>query len=435
MYRRKDGIVDFNSARCIGCKACMQACPYNAVYIDPDRDTAAKCHFCAHRIEAGLEPACVAVCPERAIIAGDLDEPESEISQLLAREAVRVRKPEQGTKPKLFYIDCDQSALDPTAARHEAFYMWSERNEKVSGGGAVYLPDSPYLDGNSLAAYDVSHGRPWDWQVPVYSWMKSIGSGILAVPAIAMALGRLPFDRLREAVLSTLALIFIAATVSLLISDLSRKERFISVLKTPQSRSWLSRGAFILAVYSGLCGLFWLLGLTGPSGLTVVLLGPTVIAGVLAAGYTAFLFGQCEGCDLWQTPLLPLHMVVQALLSSGAVLALLPAALGGTPEGRKVAAGALLICLVLHLLILLGEIAMPPATNNAGYAARMITHGPYRTLFWMGAVVFGGLLPTLLLSVGAFNAILVGLSALLGLGGLLAFEWCFVMAGQRVPNS
>jgi Fe-S-cluster-containing dehydrogenase component len=78
MYQRKDGIVDFNSERCIGCKACMQACPYDSIYIDPDEGTAAKCHFCAHRTEVGLEPACVVVCPEHAIIAGDLSDPTSE---------------------------------------------------------------------------------------------------------------------------------------------------------------------------------------------------------------------------------------------------------------------------------------------------------------------------------------------------------------------
>src|ERR1700691_3979314 len=91
MYQRKYGIVDFNSERCIGCKACMQACPYDSIYMDPDDGTAAKCHFCAHRTEVGLEPACVIVCPEHAIIAGDLSDPASEIAELLAREPVRVR--------------------------------------------------------------------------------------------------------------------------------------------------------------------------------------------------------------------------------------------------------------------------------------------------------------------------------------------------------
>ena len=57
MYQREDGIVEFDSSACIGCKACMQACPYDAIYIDPESHTAAKCHYCGHRTEIGLEPA------------------------------------------------------------------------------------------------------------------------------------------------------------------------------------------------------------------------------------------------------------------------------------------------------------------------------------------------------------------------------------------
>jgi len=104
LYRRADGIVDFDGERCIGCKSCMQACPYDALYIDPDTGTAAKCNYCAHRVEVGLEPACVIVCPEQAIIAGDLDDPTSQIATIVAREAVQVRKAEQGTRPKVFYL-------------------------------------------------------------------------------------------------------------------------------------------------------------------------------------------------------------------------------------------------------------------------------------------------------------------------------------------
>lgn len=253
-----------------------------------------------------MEPACAAVCPEHANITGDLDRPDSEIAQLLSSETVRVRKPEQGTKPKVFYIDGDESTMDPTAARHEAFYMWSERNRNVEGAGALYSSNSPFLEKDTLAAYDVAHARPWGWQLPVYFWTKSIAAGALAVPAMAMALGRLPFDRLRSLVLSTLALIFMAATIAMLISDLTRKERFLRVLRAPRSGSWVARGAFILLVYSALWGLFWLSAVTGyHPRLSAIILWPTVLAGFLAAGYTAFLFGQCEGRDLWQTPLLP----------------------------------------------------------------------------------------------------------------------------------
>jgi len=434
MYQRKDGIVDFNSDRCIGCKACMQACPYDSIYIDPDSGTAAKCHFCAHRTELGLEPACVVVCPEHAIIAGDMSDPASEAAQLASRETVRVRKPEQGTQPKLYYIDADEAAIVPTAARHEPFYMFSQRNAAVHGAGAIYPEDSPLLQADALAAYDVGHARPWGWQVPAYCWTKSIGSGALAIPPIAMALGRLGFDRLREISLASIALLFTAITTVLLVADLEYKSRFLRVLLTPQKKSWLARGAFILVGYSGLCGLYWLGAVLGLPVVTSVLIWPTVLVGFGAACYTAFLFGQCEGRDLWQTPLLPAHLIVQALMCGSAVLALLPDAFGGSDAARSFAVPALIATLALHLMMMLGEIAMPHTTDNSRYAARLITHGPFSSAFWIGAVSLGGFLPLAMLILwrGAIGA---GVAAVLALAGLLIFEWCFVMAGQSVPNS
>lgn len=415
----------------------MQACPYDSIYMDPEDGTATKCHFCAHRTEVGLEPACVIVCPEHAIIAGDLSDASSEVAQLIAREPVRVRKPEQGTQPKLYYIDGDESAIVPTAARHESIYMWSQRNAAVLGGGAIYPPDHPLLQPNAVAAYDVAHARPWGWQVPAYCWTKSIGAGVLAVPAIAMLLGRLSGSRVRDIALATIALLFTALTTVLLVWDLDHKERFLRVVFTPQSKSWLARGAFILIGYSGLCGLFWMAAVFGLASVSAILLWPTVLVGFCAAAYTAFLFGQCEGRDLWQSPLLPAHLIVQALLCGSAVLALLPDPLGGSAAARAFAASSLVVCLGFHLIMLLGEVAMPHTTDNARYGARLMTHGPFARAFWGGAVLLGGILPVGLLG-GAFllgGRVGIGLASVLALAGLLIFEWCFVMAGQSVPNS
>ena len=104
LHTRPDGIVDLDGDKCIGCQSCMHACPYDAIYINPDRGVAEKCHYCAHRVERGLEPACVVVCPVQAIVPGDLDNPNAQISQLVALLPTQVRKPEQGTRPESFLL-------------------------------------------------------------------------------------------------------------------------------------------------------------------------------------------------------------------------------------------------------------------------------------------------------------------------------------------
>src|SRR5258708_10808124 len=211
--------------------------------------------------------------------------------------------------------------------------MWSQGKAAVLGGGAGYPADHPLLQKDALAAYDVSHARPWGWQVPAYCWTKSIGSGVVGVPAIGMALGRLSGNRVRDIALATVALLFTALTTVLLVWDLDHKERFMRVVFTPQSKSWLARGAFILIAYSGLCGVFWVAAVAGFSLAASVLLWPTVLVGFCAAAYTAFLFGQCEGRDLWQTPLLPVRLIWQALACGSAGVGRLPGGSGGVWPG------------------------------------------------------------------------------------------------------
>jgi formate-dependent nitrite reductase membrane component NrfD/ferredoxin len=435
MFQRPDGIVDFDSGRCIGCKACMQACPYDAIYIDPENQTAAKCNYCAHRVEVGLEPACVIVCPEQAIVAGDLDHPESRIAQLLHQQTIAVRKPEAGTRPKLYYVEGEPAALIPTAARHEAFYLWSQRNEELHGGGADYSAESPFSRPDVLAAYDVDHERPWGWRVPAYLWTKSIGSAPLLLPTLAAAVGWIPANRIRDMILALVALAFTTITALLLITDLTRPERFLRILLTPQRRSWLARGGFILGGYSTLSGLFLLARLANWSAAAAILIWPTLALGLEAAVYTAFLFAQCKGRELWRTSLLAPHLIVQAGLAGAAVLASLPSGWGASDRTRAVAAWSLAVCLGLHALIVLEEIVLNRGSDNARYAARLITKGRYRNLFWVGSMLAGVVLPGLLLACDASNSIMLSLAGALALAGLLAFEWCFVMAAQKVPNS
>ena len=131
LFTRPDGIVDFNNDRCIGCKSCTQACPYDAIYIDPETHTAAKCNYCAHRVDVGLEPACVNVCPTEAIVSGDIDQKGSKISNLISRQQVSVRKSEKGTRPKLFYVEGDDVSLKPLETEQTSKSLWGSQSVGV----------------------------------------------------------------------------------------------------------------------------------------------------------------------------------------------------------------------------------------------------------------------------------------------------------------
>jgi len=159
MFRRKDGIVDFDKDICIGCKACIAACPYDAIFINPEDHSAEKCNFCAHRLEVGLEPACVVVCPTEAILIGDMNDPNSRVASYINRDVVAVRRPEKETRPKLFYKGAHQATLDPLEARRpeNGMFMWSEQG----GGVSSCHPGGANNVAAAMLSYDVPHKAPW----------------------------------------------------------------------------------------------------------------------------------------------------------------------------------------------------------------------------------------------------------------------------------
>ena len=99
------GTVQVNQDKCSGCKACIAACPYGARFIDPNVGAIDKCTFCVHRIENGIPTtSCQEICPTQSIYFGDLNDPNSEVSRLLATREYYTLLPGAGTKPKHFYL-------------------------------------------------------------------------------------------------------------------------------------------------------------------------------------------------------------------------------------------------------------------------------------------------------------------------------------------
>lgn len=102
--RLPDGRVDINKAKCKSDTACMDACPYGAIHVDPQTDKADKCNLCTQRTEVGLQPACVEACPTEALRFGDIGDKESELSRLAAAGNATQLKAESGTNPAVRYI-------------------------------------------------------------------------------------------------------------------------------------------------------------------------------------------------------------------------------------------------------------------------------------------------------------------------------------------
>ena len=437
LYTRSDGIVDFDNRRCIGCKACMQACPYDAIHIDPDNGTAAKCNYCAHRVEIGLEPPCVNVCPTHAIVSGDLEDSSSEIATLLALHPVQVRKPEKGTEPKLYYIEGDAASLTPGATDSGGSYMWSDAppqgvdldawriaSERHSQEQTAYAAKTE--GARKVYATAEPHRGSWGRTVSAYLFTKSVSAGVGLVLAPLLLLGAsVSSGAMLPA--SLIALVFLALTNFLLVYKLERRDRFIYVLTRPQWGSWLTRGAYIMMGYGALQSLAFLIALARgrPPSLLLVLI---LLFAFGTAVYTAFLFNQAKGRDLWQSPVLPLHLIAHAAVAGAATLGLATTFATSLapllPTMSRVLAGGL----AASLLALGAEFYSRHQTADAEAAAKMIISGRFRVRFWFWIFFSCHLVPIVLLAAGAFMP-----AAILALVGIALFEDVFVEAGQALP--
>jgi Fe-S-cluster-containing dehydrogenase component/formate-dependent nitrite reductase membrane component NrfD len=440
LFTREDGIVDFDNERCIGCKACMQGCPYDAIYIDEDTHTAAKCNFCAHRVDEGLEPACVVVCPTHSIWVGDLQDPTSGIARLVNENPVQVRAPEQGTGPNVFYLGADRAVLDPLAAPTGETYLWA-RPDDHRRAASTDLSSDPVS--KARTTLNTAHPRPWGWRVTTYLWTKGFGAGAMMLAALAQLLG-IGLGGLGDIVAPALGVAGIGITGILLVWDLKRPERFLFILLKPNPRSWMFWGAVVLAAGAALFVAWLAVGVLGSAGLLdratagavlSVFAIPAFLAAAMTAGYTGFLFGQAEGRDLWQSPLLLWHLIVQAFMVGGGALVLAATAVDLDDAARTFLLAALTVATAVHVVMLLAAYLGKHPTRQAAAAAHMVVRGRYARLFWIGGVGLA-LLGAALAGIG-WSGPLVAAAAggVVVQAALLAYESVFVRAGQDVPLS
>jgi Fe-S-cluster-containing dehydrogenase component/formate-dependent nitrite reductase membrane component NrfD len=475
MFVREDGIVDFNNERCIGCKSCTQACPYNAIYINPVNNTAAKCNYCAHRVDAGLRPACVNVCPQEAIVCGDMDDPTSDVAKLMSRQTVMARKPEKGTNPKLFYINADLASLDPLRAPptneliqssqasgvgHYASKTLKRMDAKLGGmegSTAPYENENPEDYGvqipvggdasvytknawkvvreNARRTLDAPQkGVLWGWEVPAYLWAKSISAGAFFVSAMAALFGLAPVDNQLALVSGVTSLVFLGLTAMFLIMDLDRPDRFHYVVLRPQFSSWLVKGGNILAGFGGAVALY-LAGIILNIGiLSSVGQWAGLIFAVPLAGYTAFLLAQGKGRDFWQSPVLPLHMLGHSMMAGGAAIGIIGTFTGLSVYWEDLLQIVMIGAIAMNLAIVAAELLMSHPTKDAKLAAKMIYNGKFSFLFYAGTLLLGNVLPALLLVFGGMPITMLFASVFI-LAGIFITEYIWIRAPQLIPLS
>ena len=323
MHARPDGIVDFDKSMCIGCKACIAACPYDAIFINPEDHAAEKCNFCAHRLDIGLEPACVVVCPTEAILVGNLK--RSVLSHCTRGRALsRRRSPARKRHtPKAFLSRCQSRNSRPRLLLAGLKAAFSCGVNKAVFLGKLLPVIQPAVILQLL--------RSSPMMCPIAS--RGTGGSVYIRGPRGSRLGLILslhcsccLDFYRQQVRS-------GAGVHRSLLEFSR-----SYWSHLNCRSRTSR-TLLLPLYSPTneelacarrsnyqplrlhpLNAFSCRFYCTRSRVRTVLLFFGLPLSVLAAVYTAYLFAQATARDLWQNPLLPSHLFIQALLAGSAVL-------------------------------------------------------------------------------------------------------------------
>jgi len=399
-----------------------------------------------------------------------MENPDTEISQLLARQAVKVRKPEKGTNPNLFYIDGDEASLSPEATDKSGAWLWNSQARGVghyakAAEKMMHTNDDVNLlqmsiDNSLEAAYqkkdnenpnyiDVLNGKArrvydtpdkgilWGWEVSAYVITKAIAAGAFLIPFLALILG-VEVNNTIKLWSAGISLVFLGLTGLFLVMDLDRPDRFLNVLLRPQWNSWLVKGGYTITIFGLLAtvlgGMAYFEITSGEKIITYV----TAFFAIMLAVYTAFLFAQAKGRDFWQSPVLAIHMLVHSVMAGAAIFGVLlfftDFNLGkiGMVFWEALLEITLIAMLVINLFTMLIELTITHPTRAAHTVVEMITKGRYKNLFWIGVVLIGNVLPLVLLLFSS-GVTTLAIASVLVFIGIYATEKIWIEAPQRIP--
>jgi hypothetical protein len=307
--------------------------------------------------------------------------------------------------------------LNPGQALRPEMYLWSDRPPHKREAWPVELT----VQRDARVVLDAGHKVEWGWGVTLYLVTKGIAGGVAMLAPFAAALGLQGFAA--KYLPELVALIFIGLTGLLLVEDLKKPLAFIRLFTRPNWNSWLVKGAWVINVFVGLIIASLALRWFGFDGAANAVRWGGAVAGAAVAGYTAFLFGQCEGRDLWQSWILLPHLHAQAVLCGAVTLMPFDAHHGPMLVFAAIAAA-------IHMLLAVVERYRAHPTENATQGAAflsVITIGPLRA--WRDGLIIGVGLTIIL------TFTLPEIAFIPAIVGLLMYEHAFIRAGQLPPLS
>jgi formate-dependent nitrite reductase membrane component NrfD len=331
----------------------------------------------------------------------------------------------------VFYVGADEAALDPLAVSGGDGFQYTEmppsQREKLL----------PLHDGTKArVTADIGHPAPWGWRVSSYFLSKGVAAGAMLLAVLLLGLDARS-SALADVIPGLLALVGIALTGVFLVWDLKRPDRFYYLFTRPQWRSWLAIGAQCINVAALTAALFTLAAVAGWDGARDVLRWLLIPGAVVLAGYTAFLFNQCEGRDLWQSPLLLPHTVINALVAGAAALGIIGLFVDAPAELSRALAWVLLGGVLASGVVIGLDVFGKHPTRQAERAALNMRRDLFARRFWIGGIATGLAAPALLTAafLAAGGGALLAIAGLLAMVGLWFYEDAWVRAGQSVPLS